>query len=93
MVAVQQPGLLASSAASIANLAALTVVGLIFAMFVLASGDMFYVKLVEAFPGFSNQRNATSRFGESPLFAGTFCVFSGGSREVRQGVLLAVLIV
>ncbi len=58
VVAVKQPGLLAFAAGSIANLTALTVVGLILAMFVLASGDMFYVKMVEAFPNFSDKRRA-----------------------------------
>lgn len=58
MVAVQQPGLLAFAAGSIANFMGLAVVGLILAMFLLASGDLFYVKLVEAFPSFSDKRRA-----------------------------------
>lgn len=53
---IAQPGLLAFAAGSIANFMALTTVGLILAMFILASGDLFYVKLVGAFPGFSDKR-------------------------------------
>lgn len=58
VVAVQQPGLLAFAAGSIANFIVLTIVGLILAMFILTSGDLFYVKLVEAFPNFSDKRRA-----------------------------------
>ncbi|MGB3246210.1 MAG: AI-2E family transporter [Sulfitobacter sp.] len=58
VVAVEQPGLLAFAAGSIANFVGLTVVGLILAMFILASGDLFYVKLVESFPNFSDKRRA-----------------------------------
>lgn len=58
VVAVQQPGLLAFAAGSVANFTSLTIVGLILAMFILASGDMFYVKLVKAFPNFDDKRRA-----------------------------------
>ena len=58
VVAVEQPGLLAFAAGSIANFMALAVLGLILAMFVLASGDLFYVKLVQAFPNFEDKRRA-----------------------------------
>lgn len=58
VVAVQQPGLLAFAAGSIANFMALTVVGLILAMFILGSGNLFYVKLIESFPNFSDKRRA-----------------------------------
>ena len=57
-VAIQQPGLMAFAAGSIANFLALVVVGLILAMFLLASGDLFYVKLVNAIPTFSDKRRA-----------------------------------
>jgi predicted PurR-regulated permease PerM len=58
VVAVKQPSLLAFAAGSIANFTALMVLGLIFALFILASGDMFYDKLVEAFPNSSDKRRA-----------------------------------
>ncbi|SMY09982.1 AI-2E family transporter [Flavimaricola marinus] len=58
VVAVEQPGLLAFAAGSIANFMALIAVGLVLALLVLASGDLFYVKLVEAFPNFSDKRRA-----------------------------------
>ena len=58
VVTLEQPGLLAFAASSIANFMGLTIVGLILAMFILASGNLFYVKLVEAFPNFSDKRRA-----------------------------------
>lgn len=58
VVAVEQPGLLAFAAGSIANFMGLTIVGLILAMFILASGNLFYVKLLESFPNFSDKRRA-----------------------------------
>ena len=58
VVAVEQPGLLAFAAGSIANFMVLTVVGLILALFILASGNLFYIKLLEAFPNFSDKRRA-----------------------------------
>ena len=57
-VAIEQPGLLAFAAGSIANFLGLTAAGMILSMFILASGDLFYVKLVEAFPNFSDKRRA-----------------------------------
>lgn len=57
-VTIEQPGLLAFAAGTIASFMGLTVVGLILALFVLASGDMFYIKLVESFPNFSDKRRA-----------------------------------
>lgn len=57
-VIVQQPGLLAFAAGSIASFMGLTFVGLILAMFILASGDLFYVKLIEAFSSFADKRRA-----------------------------------
>lgn len=58
VVTVQQPGLLTFAASSIANFMGLTIVGLILAMFILASGNLFYTKLVETFPNFSDKRRA-----------------------------------
>jgi len=58
VVAVEKPGLLAFAAGSLANFLGLMGVGLVLAMFILASGDLFYIKLVQAFPNFSNKRRA-----------------------------------
>lgn len=58
VVTVKQPSLLAFAAGSIANFMALTGLGLVFALFILASGDMFYDKLVEAFRRSSDKRRA-----------------------------------
>ncbi|SEV88162.1 Predicted PurR-regulated permease PerM [Cognatiyoonia koreensis] len=60
VVAVEQPSLLAFAAGSIANFLGLTVVGLVLALFILASGNLFYVKLLEAFPSFSDKRRAAT---------------------------------
>lgn len=57
-VALQQPGLLAFAAGSFANFLGLAAVGLVLALLILASGDLFYVKLVEALPNFSDKRRA-----------------------------------
>lgn len=59
-VSVQQPGLLAFAAGSVANFTGLVGVGLVLAMFILASGDLFYVKLVQSFPNFSDKRRAVN---------------------------------
>lgn len=59
-VALQQPGMLAFAAGNIALFLQLVAVGLVLAMFILASGDLFYVKLVQAFPSFSDKRRAVS---------------------------------
>ena len=58
VVTVKQPGLLTFAASSLASFVGLTIVGLILAMFILASGNLFYVKLVETFPNFSDKRRA-----------------------------------
>lgn len=57
-VSIEQPSLVAFAAGSVANFLSLTVVGLVLAMFILASGDLFYTKIVEAAPTFSNKRKA-----------------------------------
>ncbi|WP_299785104.1 AI-2E family transporter [uncultured Marivita sp.] len=82
VVAVEQPGLLAFAAGSIANFMALTVVGLIFALFILASGNLFYIKLLEAFPNFSDKRRAikTARAIEQQIsrYFLTITIINGG---------------
>ena len=57
-VVVQRPGLLASAVSQLVSFATSVVVGLVLALFILASGDMFYVKLVEAFPTFRDKKRA-----------------------------------
>ena len=58
VVTVQQSGLLSFAASSLASFMGLTLVGLILAMFILASGNLFYVKMVETFPSYSDKRRA-----------------------------------
>ncbi|WP_298971922.1 AI-2E family transporter [uncultured Roseobacter sp.] len=57
-VVVQQPGLLNSAVTLAASSATSISVALILALFLLASGDLFYVKLVQAFPTFSAKKHA-----------------------------------
>lgn len=57
-VAIEQPGLVEFAAGSVANFLSLTGVGLVLAMFILASGDLFYTKIVAAAPSFSDKRKA-----------------------------------
>lgn len=57
-VTLEQPGLLNSAAGYAATVATTISVALVLALFVLASGDMFYVKLVEAYPRFSEKKRA-----------------------------------
>ncbi len=57
-VAVQSPGLLTLAVSNVAAVAATTLVTLILALFLLASGDLFYVKLIDAFPRFGDKKRA-----------------------------------
>ncbi len=57
-VVVQGPGLLANAVSELASFSTSVIVGLILALFILASGDLFYVKLVEAFPSFREKKRA-----------------------------------
>ncbi|WP_227270670.1 AI-2E family transporter [Roseobacter weihaiensis] len=57
-VVIQQPGLLNSAVTAMASSATSIGVALILALFLLASGDLFYVKLVQAFPTLSGKKHA-----------------------------------
>lgn len=57
-VVVQQPGLLNSAMTVAASSATSIGVALILALFLLASGDLFYIKLVQAFPTLSGKKHA-----------------------------------
>jgi predicted PurR-regulated permease PerM len=57
-VAIEQPGLLSLAAGTLASFLSLSAAGLVLAMFVLASGSLFYEKLVAALPTFSDKRRA-----------------------------------
>ena len=57
-VVVQQPGLLNSAVTVVASSATSIGVALILALFLLASGDLFYIKLVQAFPRLSEKKRA-----------------------------------
>lgn len=57
-VAIEQPGFVAFAAGNTARFFSLVLIGLVLAFFILASGDLFHVKLVEAFPTFSDKRRA-----------------------------------
>ncbi len=57
-VAVQLPGILGSAVGSVAAILTTGVVTLVLALFLLASGDLFYIKLIEAFPRFGDKKRA-----------------------------------
>ncbi|XDA98994.1 AI-2E family transporter [Sulfitobacter sp. LCG007] len=57
-VTIDQPGILDSAAQNLASFAATALVSLVLALFLLASGDMFYVKLVESFSRFGDKKRA-----------------------------------
>jgi len=57
-VAVEQPGILNSAASHAMTVATTASVALVLALFILASGDMFYSKLVESYPRLSEKKRA-----------------------------------
>lgn len=57
-VVMQPPGLLTTAVSNLASFATSLVVGLILALFLLSSGNLFYVKIVESFPRFADKKRA-----------------------------------
>ena len=57
-VAIEQPGLISAALSSAAAAGTTIAVAMVMALFVLASGEMFYVKLVESFPRMSEKKRA-----------------------------------
>ena len=57
-VVVQSPGLLTMAVSNVMSVFATTLVTLVLALFLLASGDLFYVKLIDAFPRFGDKKRA-----------------------------------
>lgn len=57
-VSIQSPGLLNSAVSNAASVLSTILVMLVLALFLLASGDMFYVKLIETFPKFGDKKRA-----------------------------------
>ncbi len=57
-VILQQPSLLASAMSVAATAGTTFIVALVLAIFLLASGDMFYVKLVQSFPTLTGKKRA-----------------------------------
>lgn len=57
-VVLEQPGLLSSAASSLASGMTSLAVALVFALFMLASGDLFYQKLVSVMPALSDKKRA-----------------------------------
>lgn len=57
-VVIQQPGFLNSAVTIAASSVTSIIVALILALFMLASGDLFYIKLVQAFPTLSGKKHA-----------------------------------
>ena len=59
-VSIEQPGLIVFAAGTTASFLSIMAVSLVLAFFLLASGDLFYIKLVESVPTFSDKRRAVS---------------------------------
>lgn len=57
-VVIRQPSLLDSAVSNATSLATTTLVALVLAIFLLASGDMFYTKLVQSFRSMSGKKRA-----------------------------------
>ena len=57
-VTIEAPVLLNAAVSNAATVLSSASVALVLALFILASGDMFYVKLIEAFPKFGDKKRA-----------------------------------
>ncbi|MFY1709344.1 AI-2E family transporter [Tritonibacter scottomollicae] len=57
-VAIDQPGIVTSTALDMVTLATTALVALVLALFLLASNDIFYVKIVESFPNLTEKTRA-----------------------------------
>ena len=57
-VVVKSPALLSLAVSNVMSVVATTLVTLVLALFLLASGDLFYVKLIDAFPRFGDKKRA-----------------------------------
>ena len=58
VVVLKQPGLVSSATSSLASGVTSLAVALVFALFMLASGDLFYEKLIAVMPGLSEKKKA-----------------------------------
>ena len=58
VVTIEQPGLVSSATSTLASGLTSLAVALVFALFMLGSGDLFYEKLVAAMPAFREKRKA-----------------------------------
>lgn len=57
-VVLQQPGFMNAAVSNLASFGTSLIVGLILALFILSSGDLFYEKIVAAFPRLSDKKKA-----------------------------------
>lgn len=57
-VVVDQPGLLTTAVSNLAALATSVAVGMVLALFLLASGDLFFLKLVQSYPKLTDKKRA-----------------------------------
>ncbi|SEV97939.1 Predicted PurR-regulated permease PerM [Cognatiyoonia koreensis] len=57
-VVVQQPGLITAAVSNLASFVTSLTVGLILALFLLSSGNLFYEKIIESFPNLSGKKAA-----------------------------------
>lgn len=57
-VVLQQPGLLTTAVSNLASFVTSLAVGAVLALFLLSTGNLFYVKIVESFPRFGDKKRA-----------------------------------
>lgn len=63
-VVLRQPGMLNTVVSNLASFVTSLAVGLILALFLLSSGNLFYVKVVESFPTFGDKKRALTAIYE-----------------------------
>ncbi|WP_229747673.1 AI-2E family transporter [Marivita lacus] len=63
-VVLQQPGMLTTVVSNLASFLTSLVAGLVLALFLLSSGNLFYVKVVESFPSFADKKRALTAIYE-----------------------------
>ena len=57
-VVLQQPGLLTTAVSNLASFVTSLAVGAVLALFLLSTGNLFYMKIVESFPRFGDKKRA-----------------------------------
>ncbi|WP_373489495.1 AI-2E family transporter [Blastomonas sp.] len=78
-VVLQQPGLLTTVVSNLASFVTSLGAGLVLALFLLSSGNLFYVKIVESFPTFGDKRRALTAIYET--------------EQIMSGYIIAITVI